>query len=78
VSFPNTRMLAPVSFAGHDLCSSEPWIQTTSDPMPFHPTATGQEAIARAVTAKYSASNQSSTPNSTREKILDLYNRLRK
>jgi lysophospholipase L1-like esterase len=38
----------PVSFAGHEVCSSAPWIQGLSDPAPFHPYATGQDAIARA------------------------------
>lgn len=40
---------APVSFADHDLCSSDPWVQGPSDPSPFHPTATGQQEIADAV-----------------------------
>lgn len=39
----------PVSFAGHDVCSATPWVQGLSDPAPFHPTATGQKAIANAI-----------------------------
>lgn len=66
----------PTSFAGHELCSSDPWIQGLSDPMPFHPNAAGQQAIARIVTAKYTSSGpRPSPPSSTREKILDWYNR---
>lgn len=44
---------APLSFAGHDLCSGSSWIQGPSDPAPFHPTAAGQQAIAQAVLATY-------------------------
>jgi lysophospholipase L1-like esterase len=40
---------APVSFSGHDLCSGSSWVQGPNDPAPFHPTATGQQAIAAAV-----------------------------
>jgi lysophospholipase L1-like esterase len=42
---------APVSFAGHDACSSNPWVQMINDPAPFHPTAQGQQAIAKDVEA---------------------------
>lgn len=45
--FPNARFV-PVSFAGHELCSSDPWIQGLGDRMPLHPTATGQTVIANA------------------------------
>lgn len=38
----------PVSFTGHELCSSDPWIQGLSDSAPFHPTEVGQTAIANA------------------------------
>jgi len=34
------------SFAGHTLCSAQPYVQGLSDPAPFHPTAEGQLAIA--------------------------------
>ena len=43
---------APVDFTGHDMCSANPWIQTQTDPAPFHPTAEGQAVIAQAVLAK--------------------------
>jgi lysophospholipase L1-like esterase len=66
---------ASTSFRGHELCSSEPWVQGLDDPMPFHPTAAGQQAIARSVSAKYKSSDQSTSPKSTRERILDWYNR---
>lgn len=38
----------PISFTGHELCTSQPWIQGLADPYPFHPTALGQSAIAEA------------------------------
>lgn len=41
---------APVDFTGHDICSASPWVQGQSDLAPFHPNATGQQAIATAVT----------------------------
>jgi lysophospholipase L1-like esterase len=34
------------SFAGHTLCSPQPYVQGLSDVAPFHPTAEGQLAIA--------------------------------
>lgn len=33
-------------FAGHQLCTSQPYVQSLDDPAPFHPTALGQLAIA--------------------------------
>ena len=33
-------------FTGHQLCTSQPYVQGKSDPAPFHPTALGQLAIA--------------------------------
>lgn len=69
---------APINFKGHELCSSTPWVQGISDPMPFHPTAAGQESIASSVLAKYMRSSQPTTkPSSNRERILDWYNRQR-
>jgi lysophospholipase L1-like esterase len=43
----------PVDFTGHDACSTDPWVQSSTDPAPFHPTATGQEVIARDVEAAF-------------------------
>lgn len=39
----------PINFEGHDLCSSDSWIQGLNDPAPLHPTAEGQRAIANTV-----------------------------
>lgn len=39
----------PINFNGHDLCSSDPWVQGLNDPAPLHPTQAGQDAIARAI-----------------------------
>lgn len=36
-----------VSFTGHDICSASSWIQGINDPAPLHPTARGQQEIAR-------------------------------
>ena len=39
--------LAPQpDFTGHQLCTSQPYVQWFGDPAPFHPTALGQLAIA--------------------------------
>lgn len=42
---------APVNFTGHDACSSNPWVQMLAAPAPFHPTAQGQQEIAKDVEA---------------------------
>jgi lysophospholipase L1-like esterase len=49
VSWYGFARYVPVSFAGHELCSSTPWIQGMQANAPFHPTASGQRAYARAV-----------------------------
>jgi hypothetical protein len=36
------------SFAGHQLCTAEPYVQGPGDPAPLHPTAAGELAIALA------------------------------
>lgn len=41
--------VAPVRFAGHELCAEQSWVQGLSDPAPFHPRAAGELAIAAAV-----------------------------
>lgn len=41
----------PVDFSGHDICSANPWVQGLSSPAPFHPTQTGQRAIANDILA---------------------------
>ncbi len=35
-------------FAGHTLCTGQPWVQGTTAPAPFHPNAAGELAIAAA------------------------------
>jgi lysophospholipase L1-like esterase len=69
---------APVSFTGHEICSADSWVQGPSDPMPFHPTAAGQQAIATAVVSKYDASTPTPTAPSYRERLLNLYERYRR
>lgn len=39
----------PINFSGHDLCSSDPWVQGLSNAAPVHPNAAGQNAIAQSV-----------------------------
>lgn len=46
--YPNIRY-APVDFSGHDICSTDSWIQGLGEADPFHPNAAGQEMIARSV-----------------------------
>lgn len=43
----------PISFDGHDICSSSPWVQDINASAPFHPTDRGQQAIADAVVQAY-------------------------
>jgi len=40
--------VATPRFAGHELCTSDPWVQGPSDPAPLHPNAAGELAIALA------------------------------
>ena len=40
--------VADPSFAGHELCTSDPYVQGPRDPAPLHPTAAGELAIALA------------------------------
>lgn len=44
-----TSTYVSVSFAGHELCSASPWIQGLQAAQPYHPTAAGQQAIARSL-----------------------------
>lgn len=50
VSWYDFAEYVPIDFSGHELCTSSPWVQGNQDPVPFHPTAAGQSAMARAVT----------------------------
>jgi GDSL-like Lipase/Acylhydrolase family len=40
--------VAVPDFAGHELCTQDPWVQGPGDAAPFHPTASGQLEIALA------------------------------
>jgi hypothetical protein len=40
--------VADPSFAGHELCTADPYVQGPDDPAPLHPNATGELAIALA------------------------------
>ncbi len=42
-------------FAGHELCTADPYVQGANDPAPFHPTAAGELAIALADQAALTA-----------------------
>ncbi len=35
------------AFAGHEICTAEPWAAGWGDPGPFHPNATGHQVLAR-------------------------------
>lgn len=41
----------PISFNGHELCSSDPWVQGINDPAPLHPTVMGQQMYANTILA---------------------------
>ena len=43
----------PVDFSGHELCTSDPWVQDLNDKAPFHPTIAGQSAIADSIIKAY-------------------------
>lgn len=64
---------APVDFAGHELCSNDPWIQSPAQGAPFHPTAAGQAAIANAVFEKYTNPAPPVETHSYRERLLDWF-----
>jgi hypothetical protein len=40
--------VATPNFSGHELCTSQPWVQNLTDPAPLHPNAAGGLAIAAA------------------------------
>ena len=68
---------APANFSGHDICSADSWIQSLDDPVPFHPTAAGQQTIAKAVITKYTDPSPQPAQTSYRERILNWYERYR-
>jgi lysophospholipase L1-like esterase len=45
----NNVQFAPVIYQGRELCTNNPLIQNLQDSAPFHPTAEGQQVIARSV-----------------------------
>ncbi|MBW4060978.1 SGNH/GDSL hydrolase family protein [Candidatus Saccharibacteria bacterium] len=49
---------APVDFTGHELCTSDPWVQDLQSAAPFHPNEQGQPAFAAAVEAAAQASGK--------------------
>lgn len=69
---------APVSFTGHELCTTDSWVQGPSSAMPFHPTAEGQQAIAASVTSHYTEqpTQRPDAPLSYRERTLNWFERL--
>lgn len=42
----NFAEYVPVDFTGHEVCSSEPWVQGLESAAPIHPTRSGQAVIA--------------------------------
>lgn len=40
---------AAIDFVGHELCTNDPWVQGLTAKQPYHPTASGQTAIANQV-----------------------------
>lgn len=49
VSDYSFALFVPINFGGHELCTTDPWVQGVNDAAPFHPTVRGQQAIANAV-----------------------------
>lgn len=47
--------LVQPAFAGHELCTADPYVQGPADPAPLHPTAAGQLAIALADQQEFAA-----------------------
>ena len=41
----------PINFTGHELCTDNPWIQGLTAKAPYHPTDSGQQAIAQQLIA---------------------------
>lgn len=67
-------------FSGHGLCSDSSWVQGLQDSAPFHPTASGQQAIAEAnfeVYEQLTSRQPQAEPLSIREKLLDIFGRIR-
>ena len=41
----------PANFSGHELCTTDPWIQGVTAPAAYHPTTAGQAAIAQSISS---------------------------
>jgi lysophospholipase L1-like esterase len=54
--------VAAPRFAGHELCTADPWVQGPSDPAPLHPNASGELAIALADQQAFTALSPSPVP----------------
>lgn len=39
----------PIDFSGHELCTTDPWVQGLSNKAPYHPTAEGQKALSKQI-----------------------------
>jgi hypothetical protein len=51
VSHFSYARFATIDFAGHELCTSDPWVQGLNDSAPYHPTDAGQVEFANQVIA---------------------------
>ena len=51
-TFPFAKFAA-VNFDGHELCSSDSWVQGLNDSAPYHPTLAGQQEYAKQVISIY-------------------------
>jgi lysophospholipase L1-like esterase len=54
--------VATPKFTGHELCTSDPWVQGPTDPAPMHPNASGELAIALADQQAFTALSPSPVP----------------
>jgi hypothetical protein len=54
--------VATPKFTGHELCTSDPWVQGPTDPAPMHPNASGELAIALADQQAFPALSPSPVP----------------
>lgn len=42
-----------IDFSGHELCTTDPWVQGLVDSQPYHPTAAGQRAMASQIISAF-------------------------
>lgn len=50
----NFTVFVPIDFTGHELCTSDPWVQGLNDKEPYHPTAAGQQAYSDQIQTTFS------------------------